>query len=147
MPSYWSLEEPATLNDMTALPRAGRWESQTLGDQRATIINETQGGVRYGYQLFERESLPGIIFEFPQAVASQYRAISRATQGRVKPFYFLLDGDDFNASPPVLLYCRLEEDDFTPEVFGPGMYSTTLQQWFRWVMRVSAEVEDQPLED
>jgi hypothetical protein len=143
MASRWSITEPASINDMTQLPRAGRWESQTLGQQHESIVNETQRGVRYGSHLFKRQLLPGIIFEFPRELASQYQAISDATFGRVKPFYFVLDENHFED----LLYLRLDEDSFLPDVFGPGAFEGTMQQWFRWVMRASAEVADQPLLD
>lgn len=139
----WSITQPASANDMTQLPRNGRWESQLIGDRRGSIVNETNRGVRYGYTLFVRESLPGVVFEFPRELADAYRAISLATFGRVKPFWFLMDGDDFGG----LLYVRLDEDQFEPDFVSVAQYNGTLQQWLRWIMRASTEVEDQPLED
>lgn len=133
--SYWSLEEPASLDDMTQLPRSGHWESRTIGVQRAVIVNETYGGKRYGNKLFTRRSIPGIIFEFPASMAPQYQAISDATEGRTKAFWFCID-DDFSN----LIELRLEEDNFEPETFQPGNWVDGMEQSFRWVMRASEEV-------
>jgi hypothetical protein len=135
MPAYWSLEEPANLGEMTALPRNGRWESRTRGIHTNAIVNETTGGKRYGNKLFRRRLLPGIIFEFPRELAAQYEAIIEATDGPVRDFWFTIDGNFDN-----VMNIRLDDDRYEPEIAFAANYNGTVQQWFSWTMRASEEV-------
>lgn len=135
MPSYWSLASPANLGAMTALPRAGRWESQIRGRQVAAIVNETNGLARYGNKLGSRRLLPGIIFEYPTEYASQYEALFDAVEGPVKAFYFCIDSTFAN-----LMHIRLDDDRMIPEFVAVVGFDGTHQQWLRWVMRASEEI-------
>jgi len=134
MPAYWSLEEPSDLGDMTQLPRNGRWESRTRGIHTNAIVNETTGGKRYGNKLFRRRLLPGITFEYPQEQSAQYEAIIEATDGPVRSFWFTIDGNFAN-----VMEIRLDDDRYEPDTF-PAHFNGTVQQWFRWTMRASEEV-------
>lgn len=144
----WSQTEPTVIGDLTLLPRNGRFESPRVGNQRSTILNVTNGGVRTGYVLHEREtaSVRGFsqyIFEFAAAQVAAYKAIDDYAHGRAVDFWFVPDSSNMADK----IHCRLEDDEFLPEVVEKREFNGVVQQWFRWTMRISAEVEDQPLLD
>lgn len=144
----WSTTEPTVIGDLTVLPRNGRFESPRVGNQRATILNVTNGGVRYGYVLHERETatvrgFSQYVFEFAADQVAAYKAIDDYAHGDVVPFWFVPDSSNMADR----IFCRLVDKEFQPEVAKERTFGAAVQQWFRWTMRISAEVEDQPLQD
>jgi hypothetical protein len=150
MSAGWSLTEPIVAGDLTLLPRNGRWESLRYGAQRSSIVNVTNGGVRTGYVLHEREtaSVRGYgewIFEIFAEQVAAYKAIDSAAHGDVLPFWFVPDHTNMSDR----INCRLVDKQFSDALTAlePGAFNGSMQQRFRYVMRISAEVEDQTLED
>lgn len=135
MAVYWSDTEPANLGEMTALPRSVRWESKTRGIQTSAIVNETNGGKRYGNFLFQRRTFPELIWEFPRDLAPLFEAIIETVGGPVRPLWLTLTGNFAD-----VVKIRLDDDRFEPEAFA-GEYDGEVQQWFRWSMRASYEVD------
>lgn len=144
----WSETEPTVIGDLTLLPRNGRFESPRVGNQRATILNVTNGGVRTGYVLHERETatvrgFSQYIFEFAADQVADYKAIDDYAHGDVVDFWFVPDSSNMTDK----IHCRLVDKEFLPEVAKERTFNGSVQQWFRWTMRISAEVVDQPLLD
>lgn len=144
----WSPDEPTVIGDLNLLPRNARFESPRIGNRRASIVNETNGGVRTGYVLFERETstvrgFSQYVFEFAAGQVAAYKAIDDYAHGDVVDFWFVPDSSVMSDK----IHCRLVDKEFLPEVAKERTFNGSTQQWFRWTMRISAEVEDQPLLD
>lgn len=139
MPPGWYLTD---VGDLVTLPIAPRWSSEDVGQQNSRILNETTGGVRYGYHFFKRE-VRQFTFRIPESMIPNFKAIHEATFGEVIPFYFV---PDVNASPMETLFVR-KEKDFLPVKVGPGRWTSDLEGIYDYTLQLTAEVEDQPLQD
>lgn len=139
----WYLDDPA---DIATLPRQPRWESNRYTKRLERIMHETQRGVRYAYELFERGE-PTFIFRIPASMLPDYQAIHDATRGDVLPFYFVPDIALFVESPLTgVLYVR-KEKDFAPEFVAPGVWTSSMEQIFDYALRLTEEVPAVEIED
>jgi len=132
----------ADVGDLATLPRSYRWSSEDEGQENAVILNETTGGVRYGYHFFNRE-VRQYIFRIPASMIPDFKAIHEATFGSVIPFWFVPDVD---ASPMTAMFVR-KEKDFLPVKVGPGRWTSDLEGVYDYTLMLTAEVEEQTLED
>ena len=139
-PGY-SLDEPVVLGDLTLLPRSFRWQSDDVGVDEVTIVNETQRGVRTEYELFSRDVLPGLIFRFPASEYADFKTFIEAT--RAVSFWFVPDSTVMAGKVNVR-----RQVVFLPKNIGqPGAYQGDMQRWYDFTLVLTVEVDDIAIED
>lgn len=141
MPAGYSLTEPTVVGDLTLFPRSFRWHSDTVGVEEETLVNTTNGGVITEYSLFNRDVLPRIVFRFPKEEYVSFKAFIDAT--RALEFWFVPD----SATMATKVNVRRKPSFIPPNVGQPGVFGSSMQQWFDGTIELIGLVADQPLLD
>lgn len=139
LPAYYTEANPSGL---VTLPVSWDPLSNPYATTRNQIKLQTGRGVTFEYELFTQRS-PTFIFTVPASQLTDLKTMYDAVVG--SPFYFI---PDIGVSPQDLMHVRIKDPaGFLPEPIGVFLQDGTAEQWFKYELKLIAEIVAAEIED
>jgi len=128
LPAYYLSSLPST-----SLPVSWDVISNPYAVTREQVLLETGRGITFEYEVFTRRT-PTFIFTVSASQLAVFQTMHDAVVGSA--FYFIPDVD---ASPQDLMHVR-KEPSFLPEPIGVYLLNGQKEQFFKYELRLRAEI-------